>query len=106
MSRRKKAVSHKPEEATIESYQLTLTRAELSHLRDLLSVVLPPDGELTISAVLAEVNGSQSDAVLWSKIWNLCITAKLPVGDEAPNFAVAPAGPQELSVFHFEQEES
>lgn len=88
-----------------ESFSLALTRPELVHLRDLLSIVLPPEGELTVSRALAECNGSHSDESLWSKIWNLCSNAGVQVGDGAPNFMVGPAAPQELNVFRFELEE-
>lgn len=81
-------------------FTLTLTKMELVHLRDLFSVVLPPDAKKTMSQSLAEVeNRTMNETMLWNKIVELCTSAKLPVGDEAPDYVVAPSAAPPLSVF-------
>ena len=43
------------------TWDLRLTTPELLHLRDLVSVLLPPNGEKTVSQMLAEGEGRQLD---------------------------------------------
>lgn len=83
-----------------EVHTLTLTRTELVHLRDLFSVVLPPDAKKTLSQALAEAeNRTMNESILWNKIVDVCTAAKLPVGDAAPDYVVAPTAAPPLSVF-------
>jgi len=70
------------------------------------SVVLPPELTKTLSQSLCEVEERQSDeASLWKKIAELCVEADIPVGDDAPNYVVAPAGSPPLSVFQLVNDE-
>ena len=83
-----------------KTYDLRLTRTELVHLRDLFSIVLPPDTKKTISQHLAEVEDRvYVEDKLWSKLADLLNDAKLPFGDEAPDFIVAPTAPPSMGVF-------
>jgi len=83
-----------------KTYDLRLTRTELAHLRDLFSVVLPPDTKKTISQHLAELEDRvYVEDKLWTKISELLVTAEIPNGDEAPDFIVAPIAPPPMGVF-------
>lgn len=84
-----------------KTYDLRLTRTELAHLRDLFSVVLPPDVKKTLSQHLAELEDrSFVEEKLWDKIASICAIAEVPLNEEAPDYIVAPAGPPPMSVFH------
>lgn len=83
-----------------KTYDLRLTRTELAHLRDLFSVVLPPDTKKTMSQHLAELEDRlYVEDKLWTKISDLLSEAKLPNGDEAPDYIVAPIAPPPMGVF-------
>lgn len=83
-----------------KTYDLRLTRTELSHLRDLFSVVLPPDTKKTMSQHLAELEDRvYVEDKLWAKLSDLLTEADVPHGDEAPDFIVAPIAPPPMGVF-------
>jgi len=80
--------------------QVTLTKYELLHLRDLMSITLPPDGSHTVSSSLAATENRQFvESILWKKISEACMQAGLPVGEEAPDYIVSPTGMTPLGVF-------
>lgn len=82
-----------------KTYSLTLSVAELVHLRDLFSVLLPPTMTTTVSAALAAATVRKAiEAMLWNKVVNLCGEAGLPVGAQAPDFVVVPVEPPPLDV--------
>jgi hypothetical protein len=84
-----------------KTHELRLTRLELVHIRDLLSVVLPPDTKKTMSQILAELEDrTYVEEKLWDKVTEACKGAGLPTGDEAPDYIVAPTAPPPMSVFH------
>lgn len=90
-----------------KTYDLRLTKFELVHIRDMFSVVLPPELTKTLSQSLCEVEDRQSDEEsLWKKIVELCIDAEIPVGDDAPSYVVAPAASPPLSVFQLLNDEN
>lgn len=66
---------------------LCLSRAELSHLRDLFSVTVL-DQPVTVSQNLTSVNGFNAEHELWQKIALLCKQQSLPVDDSAPDYSV------------------
>jgi hypothetical protein len=79
------------------------TPVELLHLRDLFGILLPPAATKTLSQALAERTGrSMVEACLWRKLTQACMTAGIPMGDDAPDFVVAPAGVPELTVSQIE----
>lgn len=83
-----------------KTYELRLTRSELVHLRDLFSVVLPPDARKTMSQALAELEDrSVIESHLWSKVSELCSDANLPLDNDAPDYIIAPIAPPPMSVF-------
>jgi hypothetical protein len=66
-----------------KTYDLRLTRTEIAHLRDLFSVVLPPDIKKTLSQHLAELEDrSFVEEKLWDKISDLCNTAEVTLEEE------------------------
>lgn len=86
-------------------FMITLTKMELVHLRDLFSIVLPPDAKRTVSQALAEVeNRTMNESMLWSKISDACVMANLPVGDAAPDYVVSASAAPPLSVFQLASE--
>jgi hypothetical protein len=89
----------------VNTYSLKLTKIELLHLRDLFSVVLPPDGGHTVSEALAAIeNRAIAESKVWLKIAALCKLAELPVDDEAPDFIVAPTTPPPMAVFQLQHD--
>lgn len=87
------------------AFNLQLTRFELLHLRDLMGILLPPDGSETLSQALASVEErSLIESMLWEKISKLCSEAKLPLDAEAPDYIIAPVAPPPLGVFQVNQD--
>lgn len=83
-----------------KTFKLRLTKFELLHLRDLMSIVVPPDLTKTVSQVLADAETrSMVEAMLWKKLTNLCLDADIPMGDDAPDFVVAPTTAPPIGVF-------
>ena len=73
-----------------KTYDLRLTKFELVHIRDMFSIVLPPELTKTLSQALCEIEERQSDEEsLWKKIVELCVDADIPIGDDAPSYVVA-----------------
>lgn len=88
-----------------KTFELKLTKAELIHLRDIMSVVLPPDVNTTLSQQLAELeNRTPIESLLWKKVYESCKSAGLPVDEEAPDYIIAPAASPTLKVFHMSVE--
>lgn len=88
-----------------KTYDLRLTKFELLHLRDLFSILLPPDAKQTMSQALAELeNRTLIETMLWKKIFQACQDAGLPTGDDAPDYVAAPASPPPISVFQLSSE--
>ena len=88
-----------------KTFDLSLTRFELLHLRDLMSILLPPDGNQTLSAALAaSEKRSMIESMLWEKLSSLCVEADLPVGDEAPDYVIAAISSPALGVFQINQD--
>ena len=98
-------MSKQPSIKKRKTYDLRLTKYELLHLRDLFSVVLPPEGRKTVSQSLAELeNRILVETLLWNKVVTACEVADVPLNEEAPDYVLAPAGPPPLSVFHLATE--
>ncbi len=71
----------------VKTIRLEVTPQELVHIRDLMSVVLPPDGERTISSCLALITRRQvKEGLLWKKVSAACKRHKIPVGEQAPDY--------------------
>jgi len=89
-----------------KTYELCLTKFELLHLRDLMGVLLPPDGAETLSRSLAALEGrSLIETKLWEKVVSLCSDADLPLDAEAPDYIIAPTSSPSLGVFQIAQED-
>lgn len=100
-------MSDKIEVKRRKTYNLRLTKFELLHLRDLFSVLLPPEGQRTMSQALAELESrTLVESVLWKKVASACTEAGLPMDDDAPDYVVAPASPPPMSVFQLSSEPS
>ncbi|MBM3194149.1 MAG: hypothetical protein FJZ60_00110 [Chlamydiae bacterium] len=110
MSKSKKETSKKVEEREPEIkrqavFELQLSRFELLHLRDLMSILLPPNGEQTLSQALAAVEDRNLiESILWEKMSALCSEAGLPLNGEAPDYIVAPTSPPPMGVFQINQD--
>ena len=113
MSHSKKKPSAKPSKSVkpteqgpkrVKTFELQLTAEELLHIRDMMSIILPPDGSVRLSETLAATEKRQlSESKLWSKVVGLCMDADLPVGDAAPDFFVGMTGPLVLGVFQLDK---
>ena len=90
-----------------KTFDLTLTKLELLHIRDLFSVLLPPDGNQTMSKALAELEGRRLvETMLWEKVSKLCEDADLPLADEAPDYILAPVSTPAIGIFHINHDMS
>lgn len=93
-------MSLKQKTKRLKTYTLSLSKFELLHLRDLMSLNLPPNGERTVSQGLAELEDrTVVESFLWKKVCDLCNNANLPLGDEAPDYIVAPSGVPPMGIF-------
>ena len=89
-----------PEIKKRKTYSLKLTKFEILHIRDLMSILLPPEAKQTLSQAMATLENRQMvESVLWRKIVDACNAAELPVGDDAPDYIVAPVSSPQISVF-------
>jgi len=105
MKKTKKQLKKEPEVKKQSSFELSLTRYELLHLRDLMGILLPPDGAQTISQALASTEDrTLIESMLWGKVSSLCELAKLPLNSEAPDYIVAPISPPPMGIFQINQD--
>lgn len=82
-----------------DTYQLTLTRKQLTHLRDLMTVRLPPTYRGTLSADLARLmRRANHEVKLWKSVHALCRKAELATDEDAPDFSLWQVGPPQLEV--------
>lgn len=89
-----------PEIRKRKTFTLRLTRFELLHLRDVFSVLLPPEMKVTISQALgASQERVLVEAKLWQKVATACRDAELPMDEEAPDFTVAVSSTPSIGVF-------
>lgn len=87
------------------TFKIQFSRNELAHLRDLLSIRLPPGLEKTVSQSLAEKEGRPiTEASVWKKIGSTCDFANVPMADKAPDFVVGIVGLPEMKVFEIASE--
>ncbi len=90
-----------------KTFKVKFTKHELLHLRDLFSVLLPPELKETLSQRLAQSQDRTAvEAKLWQKIVSACVKAKLPLNEDAPDFIVAASGPPPISVFELSNDPS
>lgn len=90
-----------------ETFGIRLTALELTHLRDLFSVMLPPQMNATVSQKLASLeHRPMIEARLWEKVVKKCEAAGIPMGDEAPDYVVGVASTPEMGVFALAENES
>lgn len=107
MKSKKKVLKEEGKIKKTKLFELKLSKLELAHLRDMLSILYPSPTEKTISQALAESeNRSFEENALWNKVAFLCSEAKLPIEDEAPDYAVMPVGPAPMGVFMLGQEDA
>lgn len=77
---------------------LELSRVELTHLRDLMSILLPT-GDRFVSQALADIeNRVYDEHTLWLKIHSLCQVDGIVVDDLAPDFVVETLTPPIMGV--------
>ena len=82
-----------------KTFTAKFTKYELLHLRDLMSILLPPNGAQTLSAALASVEGrAHVEVIMWKRVAELCLEAGLPMGDSAPDFIIAATAMPTLGV--------
>jgi hypothetical protein len=91
----------------VATFNVSLTRMELAHLRDLFSIRLPPDFQETVSESLAALRERPlTESFLWQKLSDVLVKAGVPVNENAPDFTLLPTGPVPVGVFQVEATES
>lgn len=94
-----------PKQVKRKTIPLQLTVFELTHLRDLFSVALPPTLAQTISQALAALEDrSMVEAKLWQKVAAACRDADIPMDDDASDFICAASAGPPVGVFKLAQE--
>jgi hypothetical protein len=79
--------------------QLSLSKDELIHIRDIMSVLMPPDCKNTFSEELAQLNNlTDAEENLWQKIHHLCSINNIDTDDRAPDFVVTIPQHPELAI--------
>ena len=87
------------------TFNVSLTKNELVHLRDLFNIMLPPTMQKTVSQSLAEgCNRPLVEAKLWLKVAETCEEANLPLDDEAPDFTLALTSSPAIGVFELQHD--
>lgn len=88
----KKKASKKAQNKVADIVTLKLTHRELTHLRNLMGVVVPTSGSgetRSVSGALGILSGHEADeASLWERVQDACINSGIPVGHGTPDFAV------------------
>lgn len=82
-----------------KTWSLNLNRRQLEHLRDLMGIVLPHDYARRLSLELA-VNEKRLDdeAQLWTRLCEVCDSADVSIGSDAPDFTITTASVPRLEV--------
>lgn len=102
MKTKKNQKSTKNKEKT-QTFSLSLTKKEITHLRDLMGVFTPLEQGITVSEMLAKSTGSKiTERRLWKKIIDLGKKARVKIGENAPDYIVTVTGPSPLGVFKVE----
>lgn len=84
---------------------LNLSKAEVHHLRDVMSVILPSEEGTSMSVSLARVkNTLEVEHGLWEKIEAACDRVGLPHGDCVQDYAIIATSSPPLAVFAVEAE--
>lgn len=87
------------QEKLVEAATVTLTKAELQFVRDLFGILLPPDGQVTISESLASTTGRKIlEKKLWAKFYNKCVEFKVAVGDNVPDYIIVTTSQPEMAI--------
>jgi hypothetical protein len=86
------------EEKRIKTFNVSFTKTQIIHLRDLFSIVFA-DGTTASQSLARHEGRTTSEVELWKKIAKVCKTAKVAVGDEAPDFVIGISEPPVMSVF-------
>lgn len=87
------------QEKLVEVVNVTMTKAELQFVRDLFGILLPPDGQKTVSESLAEMTGRKIlEKRLWQKVYNACVESKVAVGDTVPDYIVVTTSQPEMAI--------
>ena len=87
-------------------FVLKISKIQLIHLRDVLSILFPSADEKTLSQSLAAAEQRTfEESSLWKKIASLCVNAEVPIDDEAPDYALVPVGHAPMGVFMIGQDE-
>jgi hypothetical protein len=87
--------------------QVKFSKFELIHLRDLFSLLTPPEMKETISQKLALLQSRPLiEAKLWQKIAKACEECEIPLGDEAPDFVVSLASTPSIGVYELSHDEN
>jgi hypothetical protein len=93
-------------EKRIAKFELTLTRSELLHIRDLMSVIIPSHEGLTVSEALAEAEGrTLIDVALWEKVSCACGIADLALEGDAPDYVISPTSIPMMGIFRVQDDE-
>jgi hypothetical protein len=93
-------------EKKVVKHSLSLSRAELVHLRDIMGVCIPSETGQTLSAMLAASEGREAvDASLWEKVSTLCKTIGVHLEDDAPDYVISPISIPMMNIFRLQNDD-
>ena len=72
---------------------LQLNVHELTHLRDLMSLLLPSADRTASQSLAISENRLTEEHTLWSKVSDLCQKMGIPIGLMAPDYVIALTSP-------------
>jgi len=76
-----------------------LTRGDLEHIRDLMSIMLSNSRSKTLSVMLSEHKGqTEKENLLWKRILSACKKAEIPVGEYAPDYLISIVNSPEFAI--------
>jgi hypothetical protein len=82
---------------------IELSNTELEHLRNVMSIILPSEDGVTVSAALARLTKMpKAEASLWKKLVAACKSSGVNLETRAPDFAVVPTAPPPMDIILLE----
>jgi hypothetical protein len=83
----------------VKTFSLALTKYELVHLRDVLSVTLPSTNTTVSQALATLEKRALIEGCLWQKVQAVCKAASIPLSNKAPDYVIAAVGQPSMCVF-------
>lgn len=104
MTQRKSAKVTDEKPSVKRTFTVNLTKGELTHLRDLFNVAVPPLMQTISQALAVAESRPHIEGKLWQKISRACVQAGVDLDDAAPDFVATASAPPPIAVYRIEPE--